>query len=115
MAICHLDLRESARKTEMLTWPRGVTVSTLDSESSDRGSNPREAFAHQHVNMKKLLSSCAHFHRKGMTSNALGTNVGVAHLATRRCTVAILAQGTSWAVAVTQAFWAAVRIPRAER
>ena len=24
-------------------WPRGVTVSTLDSESSDRGSNPREA------------------------------------------------------------------------
>ena len=27
-------------------WPRGVTVSTLDSESSDRGSNPREASAH---------------------------------------------------------------------
>ena len=26
-------------------WPRGVTVSTLDSESSDRGSNPREAFS----------------------------------------------------------------------
>ena len=25
--------------------PRGVTVSTLDSESSDRGSNPREASA----------------------------------------------------------------------
>ena len=25
-------------------WPRGVTISTLDSESSDRGSNPREAF-----------------------------------------------------------------------
>ena len=25
--------------------PRGVTVSTLDSESSDRGSNPREAFS----------------------------------------------------------------------
>ena len=24
-------------------WPRGVTVSTLDSESSDRGLNPREA------------------------------------------------------------------------
>ena len=24
-------------------WPRGVTVGTLDSESSDRGSNPREA------------------------------------------------------------------------
>ena len=26
--------------------PRGVTVSTLDSESSDRGSNPREALLH---------------------------------------------------------------------
>ena len=24
-------------------WPRGVTASTLDPESSDRGSNPREA------------------------------------------------------------------------
>ena len=28
---------------QLSTWPRGVTVSTLDSESSDRGSNPREA------------------------------------------------------------------------
>ena len=27
----------------MITWPRGVTVSTLESESSDRCSNPREA------------------------------------------------------------------------
>ena len=27
----------------IVSWPRGVTVSTLDSESSDRGSNPREA------------------------------------------------------------------------
>ena len=27
-----------------ISWPRGVTVSTLDSESSDRDSNPREAF-----------------------------------------------------------------------
>ena len=26
----------------VLGWSRGVTVSTLDSESSDRGSNPRE-------------------------------------------------------------------------
>ena len=25
-----------------IIWSRGVTVSTLDSESSDRGSNPRE-------------------------------------------------------------------------
>ena len=28
----------------LVHWPRGVTVSTLDSESSDCGSNPREAF-----------------------------------------------------------------------
>ena len=27
-----------------VSWSYGVTVSTLDSESSDRGSNPREAF-----------------------------------------------------------------------
>ena len=26
------------------TWSHGVTVSTLDSESSDRGSNPRETY-----------------------------------------------------------------------
>ena len=29
---------------EWSNWLRGVTVSTLDSESSDRGSDPREAF-----------------------------------------------------------------------
>ena len=29
---------------QMHKWPHGVTVSTLDSESNDRGSNPREAF-----------------------------------------------------------------------
>ena len=38
--------------------------------------------------------------------------VGGTHLATKGGTVAILAQGTSWAVAVTQAFLAAVQIPR---
>ena len=32
------------RTVTLVTWPRGVTVSSLDSESSDRGSNPREAF-----------------------------------------------------------------------
>ena len=26
-------------------WLRGVTISILDAESSDRGSNPREAFS----------------------------------------------------------------------
>ena len=30
------------------TWSHGVTVSTLDSESSDRGSNPRETFSLGH-------------------------------------------------------------------
>ena len=34
----------SASCLDFSMWPRGVTVSTLDSESSDRGSNPREAF-----------------------------------------------------------------------
>ena len=34
---------------ESWAWPRGVTVSTLDSESSDRGANPREAFLFENV------------------------------------------------------------------
>ena len=34
--------------------PRGVTVSTLDSESSDRGSNPREAFLALHLIEKQM-------------------------------------------------------------
>ena len=34
--------------------PGGVTVSTLDSESSDRGSNPREAFLALHVTNKQM-------------------------------------------------------------
>jgi hypothetical protein len=32
-----------AQNAANFDWPRGVTVSTLESESSDRGSNPREA------------------------------------------------------------------------
>ena len=44
--------------------------------------------------------------------NNFREQVGGTHLATEGGTVAILAQGTSWAVAVTQAFWAAVQIPR---
>ena len=35
-------ITEMLEGVAMLSWPRGVTVSTLDSESSDRGSNPRE-------------------------------------------------------------------------
>ena len=37
-------LRPYTSRAASLEGPRGVTVSTLDSESSDRGSNPREAF-----------------------------------------------------------------------
>ena len=37
--------------------PRGVTVSTLDSESSDRGSNPREAFW-IHIKLFDELAIC---------------------------------------------------------
>ena len=33
-----------ANERKIFTWSRGVTVSTLDSESSDRGSNPRGTF-----------------------------------------------------------------------
>ena len=50
----HPEFKHARWKTELrcVSGPRGVTVSTLDSESSDRGSNPREAslrfgFAHQ--------------------------------------------------------------------
>ena len=39
----HTELHELQRQRKT-HWPHGVTVSTLDSESSDRGSNPREAF-----------------------------------------------------------------------
>jgi hypothetical protein len=40
--------------------PRGVTVSTLDSESSDRGSNPREAFLFDPavVTVQKISFAC---------------------------------------------------------
>ena len=41
---------------------------------------------------------------------ALGLQVEGTDLTTKGGTVAILAQGTSWAVATTQAFWAAVQI-----
>ena len=39
----------------ILNWPRGVTVSTLDSESSDRGSNPREASMLVGAQKKRVL------------------------------------------------------------
>ena len=34
--------------SDVVNRPRGVTVSTLDSESSDRGSNPREVWGREH-------------------------------------------------------------------
>ena len=39
-----LDQRQGCCNRPIYHRPRGVTVSTLDSESSDRGSNPREAY-----------------------------------------------------------------------
>ena len=38
--------------------PRGVTVSTLDSESSDRGSNPREVFHLVHGHRPVGIGAC---------------------------------------------------------
>ena len=38
--------KKKKQKNKNHNWPRGVTASTLDPESSDRGSNPREAFSH---------------------------------------------------------------------
>ena len=37
-------MADSENSVIMLNWSRGVTVSTLDSESSDRGSNPAVSF-----------------------------------------------------------------------
>ena len=41
---CHKSKLMITQRFISCNWPRGVTVSILDSESSDRGSNPREAF-----------------------------------------------------------------------
>ena len=38
------SVHDGLRQDHVFSRPRGVTVNTLDSESSDRGSNPREAF-----------------------------------------------------------------------
>ena len=37
------------------TWPRGVTVSTLGSESSYRGSNLRDAFQEWHAAFRDFI------------------------------------------------------------
>ena len=52
-------------------WPRGVTVSTLDSESSDRGSNPREAFYDQ-------MKQASFFKLEAGTFNCCGLCVQIA-------------------------------------
>jgi hypothetical protein len=100
-------------------WPRGVAVSTLDSESSDRGSNPREAFEYfgrpiirarapdqkysvlEHVmqHWNDIPAACLRRAQKWSVAEQ-----AVFFLRCVLGTVAILAQGTSWAVAVTQAF-----------
>ena len=58
----HQALRNITADTDVLTylqtsWPRCVTVRTLDSESSDRGSNPREAF----VNSAAYTALCGKY------------------------------------------------------
>jgi hypothetical protein len=47
-----------AQNAANLNWPRGVKASTLDSESSDRGSNPREALC-QYLADLTSLGPCA--------------------------------------------------------
>ena len=39
-----------------INWSRGVTVSTLDSESSDRGSNPRGTFSSRCEDSRRALA-----------------------------------------------------------
>ena len=51
---------EKRADLDKVTWPRGVTVSTLDSESSDRGSNPREA---------SCLHACSILHQDCMITD----------------------------------------------
>ena len=43
ISLANIDLATIACEVPHDQWPRGVTVSTLDSESSYRGPNPREA------------------------------------------------------------------------
>ncbi len=68
-------------------WSRGVTVSTLDSESSDRGSNPRGTF----------LQSRAGGKRQG------GPSRTETHAGARRCSdtsrTKMRASGAAWAAA----------------
>jgi hypothetical protein len=97
-----------------VNWPRGLTVSTLDSESSDRGSDPREAFeyfGHPIIRGRapnQTYSVLEHVmqHWNDIPAACL-RRVAEQAVFFLRCvlgTVAILAQGASWAVAVTQAF-----------
>ena len=62
------------------TWPRGVTVSTLDSESSDRGSNSREALffvdKHQDLGLQRAAATqCTHVGSENDTEG-IGTPAG---------------------------------------
>ena len=47
--------RMKEKNARLDTWPRGVAVSTLDSESSDRISNPREAAQECHAAFREFV------------------------------------------------------------
>ncbi len=88
-------------------WPRGVTISTLDPESSDRGSNPCEAFLQEHARtgavrtkgVKTLTHACVAWVRRcPLGSRSLFSGVALAAVgsglrapAPGGCTVAELA------------------------
>lgn len=58
-------MQQSSKHNKMINFerPRGVTVSILDSESSDRGSNPREALrlprVYKNSRHKRRMRACA--------------------------------------------------------
>jgi hypothetical protein len=49
-----------AQNAANLIWPRGVTVSILDSESNDRASNPHEAFCQYSADLTSLGPCTTH-------------------------------------------------------
>jgi len=58
-----------------ILWSRGVTASTLDPESSDGGSNPRETFLQQQVRVYVMIAErtkqCCTWHRKHAVAREL--------------------------------------------
>ena len=69
MVVCLISVFGSVSGQISITRSRGVTVSTLDPESSDRGSNPRETFcmcAHD-------STVCADLHRVDLLAEKMQT------------------------------------------